>query len=87
MTYRERHDHEEPSIKEFDPIRTQRRSVDARITDACERRAHELVKEHVDEHSDEDERVRPRAVRDELLHDGTLPPALMNGRKKLPDRK
>ena len=60
---------------------------DARVADPGERRAHELVEHHVDEHDNEDECVRPRAVRDELLHDRALAPPLPNGGDELADRE
>ena len=37
---------------------------------------YEFVEHHIDEHGEEDERVRPRSVRDELLHDWSFSPSL-----------
>ena len=56
---------------------------DARIANAGDGRVDVLVHHHVDEHDDEDERVRPCAVRDELLHDGAPAPALPHGLEEL----
>ena len=39
---------------------------------------YEFVEHHIDEHGEEDERVRPRPVRDELLHDRAHAPALLD---------
>ena len=44
---------------------------------------YEFVEHHIDEHGEEDERVRPRSVRDELLHDRTLSPSLADGGAEL----
>ena len=45
-----------------------------------------LVEDHVDEHDEEDERVRPRAVGDELLDEAcTAPAAVPDPIQELPD--
>ena len=59
----------------------------ARVAYAREGRVHVLVEHHVDEHRDEDERVRPRPVRDELLHDRAHAPALLDHIEELGHRE
>ena len=44
---------------------------------------YEFVEHHIDEHGEEDERVCPRPVGDELLHDWSFPPSLPDGGAEL----